>query len=111
MTGFANVEHGVENFFSKLWLSLSPTTQALIEGAGQAAEQVAVNAGTAAFSAGVAANASGGDVKDAAIKGAEGSLKTVGVTIGTDELEKLGTIVTHALGANLGTAPPPPSAQ
>lgn len=107
MTGFKQTWLGKELagagiWLGALWTKLEPTVNTAAEDAGQVAEQVAVAAGTAALAAGAEAHAAGGsygDVRDAVEQAALGSIKTVGVTLGTQEIGTLTTLVTHALTA------------
>lgn len=109
MTQFKNTWLGKElsaagAYISVLWTALHPSLE-------EGVKQVAIAVGTTALAAGVAAKDAGGsygDVRDAVEKAALDSVKTVGVTVGTQELETLTTLATHVATTPDDPGAPPP---
>lgn len=115
MTKFKDTFVGKEwgnftNFVGGLWLKLEPTVETAAVAAGHDAGKIAASVTVAAFEAGQKAHDAGGgygDVRDAVIQAAGDSAKTVGVTVGIEELGTLATTVEHAITAP--ATPPPPA--
>lgn len=107
--GLKNVGSGIAHFFGDLWAKIEPTIEAAATAAGHVAIHVIVPAAAAALAAAQNVHAAGGsksDIKDAALKAGEQSLKTVGVTVGLQELGTLAIIAEHAASSGIAEAPP-----
>jgi hypothetical protein len=106
---FVKARNALEAWFEHLWNT--ETVQSIAKNTENGGEQVVKTALTTTAAAMMISKTTGGD-KDAVEKAGKdafvGSLKTVGVTVGTDVVEKAVTQISSTIHGDTGGAQQPP---